>query len=97
MTRFDRAAEVVLRAVAEDTDITEAEMLATTSRRDIVDARQMATYILLSKGFTTERVAERMHISRRYAQYIAATFPQKAKYDRFLRKSFDRVCKSLGA
>lgn len=95
MTRITEATDKIIQATLYELGIEGEDITAKCSRRDIVDARQIVVYTLSTQGFTTNRIAAQMCVSLRYVQQIVAHFPDRIRYDRVLRASYERIANQV--
>lgn len=96
MARITEATDKIIQATLYEFGIEGEDITAKCSRREFVDARQIVIYNLYSQGFTTSRIAAQMCVSLRYVQQIVAHFPDRIRYDRVLRASYERIANELG-
>lgn len=85
----------VLSAVSEETEITREEILSQSKRREIVDARHIAIYLLAQYGIYQSNIAEAFKTTPRNVQYIIADFDTRLLFSPPMKADYERIAKHL--
>lgn len=64
----------LLECVANETELTKEQILSHDRTAEVVDARYMLVYLLLSNGFRRSQIAKLMKVSHRSVSQIANNF-----------------------
>jgi len=86
----------VLSAVSEETGIDIKTILSQDKRRESVDARHIAVYMLNKCGLYQSNIAEIFRITPRNIQYIIADFDTRLLFSSPMRNDYERIRKRLG-
>lgn len=86
----------VLSAVSEETEIDIRTILSQDKRREIVDARHIAVYMLNRCGIYQSAIAEIFRTTPRNIQYILSDFDTRALCSPPMRNDYERTKKRLG-
>lgn len=86
----------VLSAVSEETEITPGEILSQSKRREVVDARHIAIYLLAKFGVYQSNIAEAFRITPRNIQYIISDFDTRLLFSPPMKSDYERIAKRLG-
>lgn len=86
----------VLETVSKETDIPASVIMSRCSLAEVVDARWICVKLLNLYGYYTSKIAELMHITPRYVQYIITDFDDRILFNRLMRTNYERIRKILG-
>ncbi|MCM1295846.1 MAG: helix-turn-helix domain-containing protein [Muribaculaceae bacterium] len=85
----------VLEIVAHETDIPAGRIMSRCSDMETVDARWICVKLLKTRGYYPSRIAELMHITPRYVQYILSDFEDRLSVSGMIRINYEHCAKRL--
>jgi len=86
----------VLSAVSEETEIDIKTILSQDKRRETVDARHIAIYLLYKCGIYQSTIVEIFRTTPRNIQYIISDFDTRMLCSPPMRNDYERTKKRLG-
>lgn len=85
----------VLKSVSYETEIPITEIVSRNSNAEVVDARWICVQILKECGYYPTRIAQMMHITARYVQYIITEFHSRVGANKLMRTNYERARNKL--
>lgn len=85
----------VVEIVAYETDIPSERIMSRRSDMETVDARWICVKLLNILGYYPSRIAELMHITPRYVQYILSDFEDRLSVCGMMRINYEHCAKRL--
>lgn len=86
---------MVLMIVAEETEVTADKIVSRCSNSEVVDARWICVKLLSAYGYYSSRIAELLHITPRYVQYIITDFEDRLSVGEIMRINYEHSAKRL--
>lgn len=88
--------EQIIALVAKVADLTEADIMSSNRRPEVVDARYVAIYAMLRKGVQIDRIAEFMSMSSRNVYHVRERFEDRMDYgDPMIEQYYSTVLEAL--
>ncbi len=81
----------VLSAVAEETELSESEILSARKTTEVVDARYLLVYLLVFYRFYRSEIARHLNISPQAVGRIFTGFDSRCKQNGFLESNLNRI------
>lgn len=85
----------VLSVVSEETEIEIRNITSQSKRREIVDARHIAIFLLSKQGIYTPAISEIFKLTPRNIQYILSDFDTRLLYSPTMRNDYERILKRI--
>lgn len=88
--------EQIIALVAQVADLTAEDIMSSSRRPEIVDARYLAIYVMLKKGVKINRVAGYMTMSERNVYHVLERFEDRKLYgDPMIEQYYNTVISIL--
>lgn len=95
MPKIAELADRIIRAVAEELDVTEESIRSKSRTAEIVDARHTVIKLLHRNSIYPSRIASIFGLSPRNVQYAITMFDARIQTNRPLRNSYAKLAKIL--